>query len=255
MLIAFASCKSERKTDVSMDTEPLLVETENKRYTISDFGKSTQFPKAELSNMRYNGGHFDFDVEGGDYQLGVQTPDAAKKMCANSAKGQHIHLIVDSNPYSAQYVASFDHEVGDGEHNILAFLSRSYHESIKTPSAHIAQRVKVEGGSIVEADDITDPMLFYSRPKGTYVGDDTKRIMLDFYPVNAEIGEDYNIKLQVNGEITVLKEWKPYFIENLPYGQSSVGIALVYPDGSPVPGKQTAILQTITLREDPLPEN
>jgi hypothetical protein len=239
-----SACKSDQKADDAGDT---VIDNVDKKYKISPFAASQNFPDATLSNMTYTNGSFNFEVGGSSYKLGDQTPDVGRKMCANSAKGQHIHLIVDTKPYVAQYVSSFEHEVSDGTHNLLAFLSRSYHESIKTEKAHIAQQVTVAGGNITNSTDITEPTLFYSRPKGTYVGEDTKKIMLDFYPINAEIGKDYKIKLQVNGEVTLLDKWQPYYIEGLPMGQNSIGLALVYNDGTPVPSAQTAILQTITL--------
>src|SRR5210317_97697 len=40
---------------------------------------------------------FGFQVEG--YELGAQTSDAGANGLANSAKGQHIHLILDNGPY------------------------------------------------------------------------------------------------------------------------------------------------------------
>ncbi|MDH3652532.1 MAG: hypothetical protein OEQ53_22765 [Saprospiraceae bacterium] len=247
---SLVACKSDA-TDQSGDTQS--EEQVEKKYTVTPFSRSAEFPDAQIESMTYQGGSFDFEISGESYQLGVQTPDAGQKMCANSAKGQHIHLILDRDPYSAQYVSEFEYEVEDGTHNLLAFLSRSYHESIKTEGAHVAQRVQVENGSIVSGEELDGPTLFYSRPKGTYIGDDTKKIMVDFYPVNASIGDDYKIKLQVNGEVTLLDKWQPYYIENLPMGDNTIGIALVYPDGTPVPGNQTAILTRISLREDPLP--
>ena len=248
-----SACKSDKSTETSDATQDM--ETKDKKYLVTPFSRSTQYPDAKLSNMTYENGTFNFAVSGSDYKLGEQTPDREKKMCANSAKGQHIHLIVDTKPYAAKYVSNFEHEVSDGKHNLLAFLSRSYHESIKTPEARIAQSVTVKDGSIVSSEDITEPTLFYSRPKGTYVGDDMKKIMVDFYPLNVELGDEYKVKLQVNGEVTILDEWKPHYLENLPLGQNTIGLALVYADGSAVPGSQTAILQTITLQEDPLPTN
>jgi len=59
-----------------------------------------------------------------DYKLGEQTPEAQKLMCANSDQGQHIHLIIDNQPYLAAYATDFEVDVPDGEHIILAFLSR-----------------------------------------------------------------------------------------------------------------------------------
>ena len=246
------SCGS--KQTATEDKAAEMPSMADKKYPLSPMSNSPAFEDAKLSDMNYQNGNFSFKVTSDDYKLGEQTPDAAQKMCANSGKGQHIHLILDAQPYAAKYTSTFEHDVADGQHNLLAFLSRSYHESIKTPDAHIAKRITVKDGSIVAEEDITGPTLFYSRPKGTYVGDDTKKVMLDFYPINAKIGEDYKVKVQINGEVTILDTWQPYFIEGLPMGQNTIGIALVYPDGSQVPGMQTAILRTIELRKDPLPE-
>ncbi len=251
-LLLLVGCTS-KKSDTSEDVADRAV-VENKKYPLTPFDKSTSYADAKLSDMQYQNGKFSFKVNSGKYKLGEQTPDAGQKMCANSAKGQHIHLILDQMPYAAKYTAEFEHEVADGQHNLLAFLSRSYHESIKTEDAHIAKAVTVKNGSIVAEEDLTEPSLFYSRPKGTYVGDDTKKVMLDFYPVNAEIGKDYKVKVQINGEVTILDKWQPYYVEGLPMGQNTIGVALIYPDGTQVAGKQTAVLRTFELRKDPLPE-
>jgi hypothetical protein len=120
--------------------------------TLTPFTASKEYADAKLSNMQYAEGNFNFDVS--NYDLGTQTPDAASKMCANSGKGQHIHLIVDSLPYAAKYVNEFDHGVENGGHFILAFLSRSYHESIKTKDAHIVKRVDVKDGGILSSHDV-----------------------------------------------------------------------------------------------------
>jgi len=81
-------------------------------------------------------------------------------MCANSGKGQHIHLIIDNEPYAAKYEAEFEYDVADGTHYLLAFLSRSYHESIKHPTAAKVAKIAVQDKSITEMGEITDPMLF-----------------------------------------------------------------------------------------------
>lgn len=223
------------------------------KYPVKDFPNSPAFADAKIEDMKYQDGTFTFDISGDSYQLGEQTSDASTKMCANSGKGQHIHLIVDTKPYAAYYVPSFEHDIPDGEHNLLAFLSRSYHESIKHPGAAVAAQVTVKNGTITSSTDIAAPTIFYSRPKGTYVGDDTKKIMVDFYPVNADLGGIHKIKLQVNGEVTLLDKWEPHFIEGLPYGENTIGVAIVNADGTEIEGSQSAVLQKITLLKDPLP--
>lgn len=222
------------------------------KYTLTPFSQSQQYPDAEIEKVTISKGKFDFGVK--NYELGQQTPDAGQKMCANSAKGQHIHLIVDNKPYAARYTAQFDdYELEDGEHYMLAFLSRSYHESIKTENAHVAQKISVEGGSATKQSAIEAPMLFYSRPKGTYIGEaNTKKVMLDFYPVNLTLGTDYSIEADINGEKHNITEWVPYYIERLPMGDNTVTLTLLDGDGNKVNAPLNPVSRTFTLKADEL---
>lgn len=231
ILVSFTilySCKNGTKT------APVAVESEvnNKKYTLSPFNSSPTFPGASLSDMKYAEGKFYFDVSGGGYELGAQTEDATQKMCANSAKGQHIHLIVDNQPYIAQYISEFVHDLEDGDHTILAFLSRSYHESIKSAGASLVQKVTVKDKSITASGDVDGPMLFYSRPKGTYIGDDTKKVMLDFFVKDATLGSGYTVKADINGEEHMIDSWQPYYIEGLPMGENNITLTLLDKDGN-----------------------
>lgn len=218
-------------------------------------GKTTdEFKDASIESWSYKDGHFDFDISGDSYELKAQTPDESSLMCANSDKGQHLHIIVDKNPYSAQYESSFDFDIPNGQHHLLAFLGKSYHESIKQPAAHIARLIDVKDGNITNEWNIPTPALFYSRPKGTYIGKDTKKVLIDFYPVNINIGEDAKIKLQINGEQYYLYEWQPYFIEGLPYGENTLGIQMVDLNGQPISGVITSHFRKFKLQRDPAEE-
>ena len=227
-------------------------QTVEMRYTLTPFSPSPSFQDATLTNMKYENGSFSFDVGGESYELGVQTSDAPQKMCANSGQGQHIHLIVNDSPYAAKYVSTFEHSVEDGDHYILSFLSRSYHESIKSEATSIAKAVTVSAGNITAAEDISDPMIFYSRPKGTYIGKkDTEKVMLDFFLVNANLGTNYQVKATINGEEHRLDTWQPYYIEGLPMGENTIELALVDSNGSLVDTPLNPVSRTFTLQEDP----
>lgn len=222
------------------------------KYKLSAFKPaSPTFPGATLADMEYKNGSFNYVVQ--NYQLGEQTPDAPTKMCANSKEGQHIHLIVDNEPYIAKYTASFAQEVKDGSHYILSFLSRSYHESIKMPEAKIAKKVTVKNKNITEESDITSPMLFYSRPKGTYVGKaETTKVMLDFYLLNATLSKKgYKVKADINGEIHLLNSWEPMYIEGLPLGDNTITLTLLDVSGNIVDAPLNPVSRTFTLKADP----
>ena len=221
---------------------------------VTPFDHSTEYNAALLSNMKYEEGTFSFDVISDSYELGVQTPDANSKMCANSGKGQHIHLIVGNAPYAAKYVPSFEHDIADGEHYLLAFLSRSYHESIKSSGASIAKKVTISNKNIKSSEDITSSMLFYSRPKGTYVGKDTKKVMLDYYMVNVLESDGYSVLAEINGKPHELLSWQPYYIEGLPMGENTITLTLINKNGGIADIPNNPVSRTFTLKEELNPE-
>lgn len=252
MAILAVGCTNSASSGDTEESTEEGQETAAKKFTLTPFTPSAEFADAAIESMAYKDGTFNFGVGGTSYELGVQTPDAAAKMCANSAKGQHIHLIVDNAPYAAKYEPSFAHEVADGEHYLLAFLSRSYHESIKTEAAHVAKKVSVEGQAITGEEAITGPMLFYSRPKGSYVGKlATEKVMLDFYLANVNLGSDYKVKADINGEEHILDTWQPYYIEGLPMGENTVTLTLVDGAGNKVDAPLNPVSRTFTLAADP----
>ncbi|MCB0703658.1 MAG: hypothetical protein KDC34_00040 [Saprospiraceae bacterium] len=251
MLFFMASC-----TQSTTDSETTMDETEapEKAYTVTPFPGATEFPDASIESFSYVDNKFSFKLGEGSYELGVQTPDVAQRMCANSGKGQHIHLILNNEPYSAQYTADFEYPIEDGNYHMLAFLSRSYHESIKTDAAHVACMMSVEGGTMNANKPILDPMLFYSRPKGTYIGEaETKKVLLDFYPVNVTLGPNYKVKVDINGKQTELLDvWQPYAIEGLPMGENSITLTLVNGAGNTVPAPFNPVTRKFTLQADPI---
>ena len=250
--ISLGSCKNESKTSSDANTVT-SVPTVNK-YRLTPFAPSQDYSDAELQNMTYNEGIFNFTVGGEGYELGQQTPDTESKMCANSGKGQHIHLILDNEPYAAKYTASFDYDVADGEHYLLAFLSRSYHESIKTRKAAIHAKIQVEDKKLTQIDGISEAMVIYSRPKGTYVGKkDTEKIMLDFYLLNADLANGYGLSANINGEVHAIDKWQPYYIEGLPMGENTVELTLLDSQGKAINSPYNPVKRTFTLKDDEIP--
>jgi hypothetical protein len=134
--------------------------------------------------------------------------------------GNHIHVILDNQPYEAYYSLDQPFElrnVADGEHTLRVFPSRPWHESYKTEGAFQMVKFTVKNGggdatqpattnsgqqmsnsnadstakptpegkdmqnSIAGSADMKNPLLTYSRPKGEYKGTDANAIMIDFW--------------------------------------------------------------------------
>jgi len=185
---------------------------------------------------------FAFDVK--NYELKMQTPDKDNKGCNNSKDGQHIHFILDNKPYKALYEPKNDVTLPNNtEHYLMAFLSRSYHESIKSKGAAVVYHFKIdEKGNLKKLDDPKTPMLFYSRPKGDYIGKDTANLLLDFYVWNCNLSPDsFKVKAEITNETnpsqsltTTIDKWESHFIQNLGTGKSKVTLTLMDKEGKAI---------------------
>jgi hypothetical protein len=167
-----------------------------------------------------NGYFFNYGVE--NYELGAQTIKEFDYSLANSQKGQHIHVIINNGPYSAKYQSSFEQKLYSENNVVLAFLSRSYHESVKNTNSYSLTQVG-DGERI----DTSKELLFYSRPKGNYKGNDTEKVLLDFFLVNTNLSVDGNrVKVTIIDKEFIIYEWAPYYIEGLPDGEIYIKLEL-----------------------------
>ena len=218
------SCLSHEKKDTATYSSKEL-----QNITITKVVGSPEYENASLNikaiEMGDKESKFSFNIE--NYDLGIQTSKNFDYELANSAKGQHIHFIINNGPYSAHYMDSFSKDLEKESNVILAFLSRSYHESVKNKNAFILTQI---GENKV---DLKSEFLFYSRPKGTYKGTETEKLLLDFYLVNTEISSNGNkVRATIQDKEFIIDEWAPYFIKGLPKGEINIKLELIDSNGN-----------------------
>ena len=195
-----------------------------------------------LNNLKIDDDNFTFSFDVINYELGIQSLKDFDYTLANSNKGQHIHFIVNNGPYSAHYQQNIIKELDKGNNVILAFLSRSYHESVKNPNAFILTQT---GNDKI---NLNNEFLFYSRPKGTYKGVDTEKLLLDFYLVNTNISPDGNkVRATIQDTEFIIDEWAPYYIEGLPKGEITVKLELIDSTGNLIDTPFNPSTRTVTL--------
>lgn len=253
--LALFACKQESAPveEVVEETVELTEEVwEKEGITLSTNSLATSFDDARLSLLSPVEGDaiypdsvlFRFGVE--NYELGANTTDPLSGQCANSGKGQHIHFILNNAPYTAHYEAEFKKQLPAENNVLLAFLSRSYHMSIKTADAYIL--TELPAGDAVDEFDETAPHMFYSRPKGTYEGEDAKKVMLDFFLVNTDLEDQgFTVRATINGVSFDLKTWQPYFIEGLVEGENVIDLELLDSEGNLVPSPYNPVSRIITV--------
>ena len=224
---------------------------------LTPFDDSPKFPEAQLRltsplpNANLPSGAVPFVYELSNFRLTQMTGSQHATQMANSMKGQHIHNIVDNQPYTAHYDTKFSKPIADGQHVVLSFLSRSYHESLKHRGAYDVRVLNV--GAVRDstfAFNAKAPHLFYSRPKDTYTGPaETQRVILDFYLVNATLTPGgTNVRATINGTEFLLDRWLPYLMEGLPMGENTVKLELVDASAVLIPGPFNTVTRTFTLQ-------
>ena len=217
----------------------------SKKITLSKLEGSPPYLNAKISTASITLGDdneyaFSFDVS--DYELGAKTINTVENQLANSGKGQHIHFIINNGPYSAHYTNNFKKKLKNGNNVILAFLSRSYHESVKNPNAFVLTQIGDE------KVDLNNEFLFYSRPKGTYKGKDTEKLLLDFYLINTTISPEGNkVKATINDTEFIITEWAPYYLQGLPKGDIKIRLELVNSEGELIDSPFNPSIRNVTL--------
>ena len=201
-----------------------------------------------------SGDSIDITVSIAGLELMAPTQGEGANSLAYSKDGQHIHVIINNQPYMAKYDTTFTiAPLASGEHALVAFPSRSWHESVKTPGAVVARRF-YHGSTEASGFDPSSPALVYSRPKGEYVGEDAARVMLDFYLLNVDLSPDgYRVVATVDGKVLdTISAWVPHFIEGLEDGKHSIGLSLIDAEGNSVEnGPYGTIEREITISPAP----
>lgn len=266
LMICFSACDTARQTQdaetqtppeaaVAGGPTPVGAVMSKNGLRVFAFNNSQNYPESQLRlNTPPAGGvvepgpvQFDYDLS--NYQLTRMTPHSNAEHMANSQQGQHIHNIVDNEPYTAHYETEFTKDIPEGEHVILSFLSRSYHESLKHKGAYDLRKITVGRPEQTLDVDLDAPHMFYSRPKGEYVGKDTEQVMLDFYLVNTDLSTTGNkVRATINGTEFTLDRWLPYVMEGLPMGENTIKLELIDNNGNVLPGPYNSVTRTFTLK-------
>jgi hypothetical protein len=168
--------------------------------------------------------------------------------------GQHVHVIVDNEPYIAHYEADEPlilKDIEPGTHTLRVFPARHYHLSLKKGNVFQTRIFHVEEKSADFAFDSEKAYITYSRPKGSYGAEAAKELLLDFYVSNIELGEDAKVVYGVDGQETELTEWKPVILPALEPGEHEITLRLVDGEGNVIEnGGYNDTTRTITVTEE-----
>ena len=264
LVVLAVSCKGKADSDtMDSDSDSMDMGSEEMKevkaapITLTKLEGSPAYPDAELildtpaNTTIAQSGEVDFNFTVNNYELGAQTGGSNAEKLANSGKGQHIHFILNNQPYSAHYEPNFKKEIPDGVHHLVAFLSRSYHESVKNDNSVVVKKMEIGSDPTDSLGlDMDAPTLIYSRPKGEYAGKDTENLLLDFFVLNTTLSEEGNkVKATINGEEFMITEWAPHVITGLEMGEVNIQLELLDSEGNLIEGPFNKVNRSVTLKQ------
>lgn len=171
--------------------------------------------------------------------------------------GPHLHVILDNQPYTAVYDLDKPLVLSDlppGTHTLRAFASRPWHESFKNEGAYAQTTFHVFTKTDDNNPDPAQPLLTYSRPKGSY---GAEPILLDFYLTNAPLHlvaqenpqdeiTDWRIRCTINGSSFVIDRWEPIYLKGFKQGKNWVQLEFLNEKGDPVKNVFNNTVRVIT---------
>ncbi len=189
------------------------------------------YPDLELGGFLYARQELKFDTRG--FVLGTKTPGAEQRPSRRINKGNHMRAVIDDSIDVFDYDNNIKNPLTDGRHQVTAFISRSYHESVKNPKAVIAQKFELKNAQMIRNEKITEAILAYNAPTGDFEGDNAENIVFDFFIANTQIspkGNKVRLSIDQKQEFFVY-EWKAYYIHGLSSGEHLIEIELLNSQG------------------------
>ncbi len=168
-------------------------------------------------------------------------------------QGSYVQFVVDDTPYKP--VTDLKTELtlpqlapggtlADGEHIIAAFVCRKNGESVKGPNSIAVRRFWTGKRTPGTWDPNKQPLMVLGSPYGTYKLSDGIDPLVDFYVLNAQLGQkDYSIRALLKGPgikdegiERIITDWRTQIILSAHPGDYTLQFVLLDRNGDPVPG-------------------
>lgn len=171
--------------------------------------------------------------------------------------GNHLRILLDNEEPRDWYdpdEQSFAIEgVNSGLHTVRVFAAKPWHECIKGPYAFDAVNFYVRSDRDQPPPlDLSQPMLSYSVPAGTYKDVASQRILLDWHLANVELAPNgHKVRFVLDGGAPLdFAAWSPVWLENLKPGEHTVKLTLLDPSGKPVQNPFNEVDQTFKVERE-----
>lgn len=202
-----------------------------------------------LENYTYTGNKMIFTPQ--NLRLGGMTPLTTTRQTARTKKGNHLHLCIDGEQHKISNQNIFDFPLKNGKHKLVAFIARSFYESIKNPTSILAKEIAVRNGELVSSKNLPAVDIVYNAPIGLYKAEESNKILLDFVLIGTTLSEFGNTVKITLDEHTIfnVNKWQAYYLEGLSKGEHHIKLELLDPTGRQIaaPTSQSFVIKETNM--------
>lgn len=190
-------------------------------HEIIDIKPKSSYPDAGITALSYANGQFNMDFLGDQMNLGGHE----KETVFTNPKGHHVEIHVLTVGCVETTTFPVDFPLKDGAYDVIAFVSTDQDICLKGPRSNMTSRFFIENGSVVGIEPLPYPQLLTNCSHDGTVSDEGS-VQLDYFILNAVIGETHFIELSVNGEPFFISKWGPLLVNGFTKGRNSIQIGM-----------------------------
>lgn len=186
------------------------------------------------------------------FNIGETTVDEKEHDIQKSGGGQYLGVLSSVKGFKKEYTPTIQADLETGDNYFMCFLSRSYDISLKNPKASFLFKIKADPKGCITESNLTDTAFALLSPKGTYAGNFTNKILIDFYLKNISLSKGGNFAVLTidNTKFKVFK-WTPFYLEGLKLGKHTIKLEVFTKDGKKVnsifPNQTSSIIDLVTV--------
>lgn len=246
-ILFFISCSNENlDTTVRNIIKIKTALNQNLRIEVIETNDDSLYYNTELGPFIFEANELKFIVQG--KILGTKTEGAENFEGRKSELGTYLHVLLNDSIHIRNSYRLIPYTLPEGSYKMLAFISRSFDESVKLPSASYAKYFEVKSGRTVKSTNLDAAVLCLNSPYGTYSKDEADNIILDYYLYKTVIGKNGNrVSVNIDNQKNFLiEDWKAYYIKGLGLGKHSISLELQNSLGQVIYGP---VIETFVIEE------
>lgn len=202
-------------------------------YNIPQFSDVSVSLQSNNQNLKLGENKLEFKTE--LFNMGESTAAENDHGVKLNEQGQFLGVIRNNKAFSKNYGKDFTAEVENGENYFLCFLSRSYNASLKHDAASFLFKVTADTNGCYSETGLSDTAYGMIEPRGSYVGVETERLILDFYLKNIELSNNGNYAVITIDQLDFkINKWATYIVRGLKLGDHKISIQVYNKKGEKI---------------------